>query len=498
MEETNKNINSEERYEKVLSEKDIFAIAFGAMIGWGWVILAGYWIEGAGSVGAMLAFVIAGVMIVFEGLIFAELTSAMPLNGGEQKFSMRAMGRNGSFICTWGIILSYISVTAFEACALPSVLQYIFPGILKGYMYTIAGFKVYASWVAIGSISAFILMMINIKGAGSAAKLQNFLTYVIAAIGIFLIGLAVVRGDTINMHPFFENGYKGVLSVAVMTPFMFLGFDVIPQAAEEINVPLKKIGKIMILSILMAVIWYIAIIFAVSLAMNASEIKGANLVTADAMKKLWDNKQIAANIVIIGGAAGILTSWNSFFIGGSRAICALSEAKLIPQKFSKLHPKFKTPYVSILLVGILSMIAPFFGKEMLTWLTDAGSFGAVVAYFCVALSFVLLRKNEPELERPYKIKYAKLVGTMAILLTGGMLILYIPGMPSGFTLQEFVIVLGWIALGAVSYYSSLRSWRKKGYTDEMLFGDIPYYQRKSLKNNQNNNENDIMKKVENQ
>lgn len=488
MKETNKKINNEERYEKVLSEKDIFAIAFGAMIGWGWVILAGYWIRGAGSIGAMIAFVIAGMMIIFEGLIFAELTSAMPLNGGEQKFSMRAMGKNGSFVCTWGIILSYISVTAFEACALPSVLQYIFPGILKGYMYTIAGFKVYASWVAIGSISAFILMLINIKGAGSAAKLQNFLTYVIAAIGILLIALAVIKGDTMNMHPFFENGYKGVLSVAVMTPFMFLGFDVIPQAAEEIDVPLKRIGKIMILSILMAVIWYIAIIFAVSLAMNANEINSANLVTADAMKKLWNNKEIAANIVIIGGAAGILTSWNSFFIGGSRAICALSEAKLIPEIFSKHHKKFKTPYVSILLVGTLSMIAPFFGKEMLTWLTNAGSFGAVVAYFCVAISFILLRKNEPELERPYKIKYPKLVGTMAVLLTGGMLILYIPGMPSGFKIQEFTIVLGGIILGAASYYLSLRKWRKRGYTDEMLFGDIPYYQRKKKKENKNSNE----------
>ncbi|MEG0249792.1 MAG: amino acid permease [Peptostreptococcus sp.] len=481
MGEIDKHINSEERFEKVLSERDIFAIAFGAMIGWGWVILAGFWIRGAGSVGAMIAFAIAGVMIVSEGLIFAELTSAMPLNGGEQQFSMRAMGKKGSFVCTWGIILSYISVTAFEACALPSVLQYIFPNILQGYMYTIAGFDIYASWVAIGSVSAFILTMINIKGAGSAAKLQNFLTYVIAAIGILLIALAVVKGDVANMHPYFENGYKGVLSVAVMTPFMFLGFDVIPQAAEEINVPLKKIGKIMILSIVMAALWYIAIVFAVSVAMNADEIGKSGLVTADAMKKLWNNKQIAANIVIIGGAAGILTSWNSFFIGGSRAICALSEAKLIPETFSKLHPKHKTPYVAILLVGSLSMIAPFFGEQMLTWLTNAGSFGAVVAYFCVAISFAILRKNEPELERPYKIRFPKLVGTIAIILTGGMLILYIPGLPSGFGFEEFVIVAGWIILGLVSYLLSMKSWKKKGYTDQYLFGDIPYYKNRKLK-----------------
>ena len=225
----------EERFEKVLREKDIFAIAFGAMIGWGWVVLVGTWVNKAGSIGAMIAFIMAAVMIIFEGLIYAELTSAMPLTGGEQQFSMRAMGKTGSFICTWGLILSYIGVAAFEACALPSVLQYIFPGFLKGYMYTIAGFKVYASWVAVGSVSALVLTLINIKGVKSAVALQNTLTYIIAGIGIVLIALSAVKGNTENMQPFFEDGYKGVLSIAVMTPFMFLGFDVIPQAAEEIK-----------------------------------------------------------------------------------------------------------------------------------------------------------------------------------------------------------------------------------------------------------------------
>ncbi len=471
----------EERFEKVLREKDIFAIAFGALIGGGWVVLVGTWVNKAKSTGAMIAFIMAAVMIIFEGLIYAELTSAMPLTGGEQQFSMRAMGKTGSFICTWGLILSYIGVAAFEACALPSVLQYIFPGFLKGYMYTIAGFKVYASWVAVGSVSALVLTLINIKGVKSAVALQNTLTYIIAGIGIVLIALSAVKGNTENMQPFFEDGYKGVLSIAVMTPFMFLGFDVIPQAAEEIKVPLKRIGRVMIFSIIMAAIWYIAIIFAVSMAMNAVEMKSAELVTADAMKKLWNNKQLAANVVIIGGAAGILSSWNSFFIGGSRAIFALSEIKLIPEAFSKLHPKFNTPYIAVIFVGILSIIAPFFGQEMLTWLTNVGSFGAVLAYLFVAVSFMLLRKNEPELERPYKVKYPKLVGTMAVLLTGGMLMLYIPGLPSGFTKEEFIIAGGWILLGAACYYLSLASWEKKGYSDEVLFGDTPYYINKRKK-----------------
>ena len=94
------NNADEKRFDKILQEKDIFAIDFGAMIGWGWVVLVGSWVNSAGSLGAMIAFLIATGMIVLEGLICAELTSAMPLTGGEQQFSMRAMGKNGSFVCT--------------------------------------------------------------------------------------------------------------------------------------------------------------------------------------------------------------------------------------------------------------------------------------------------------------------------------------------------------------------------------------------------------------
>lgn len=94
------NNGQEKRFDKILKERDVFAIAFGAMIGWGWVVLVGSWVNSAGSIGAMIAFLIAACMIIFEGLICAELTSAMPLTGGEQQFSMRAMGKNGSFACT--------------------------------------------------------------------------------------------------------------------------------------------------------------------------------------------------------------------------------------------------------------------------------------------------------------------------------------------------------------------------------------------------------------
>ncbi|WP_321825684.1 APC family permease [Clostridium butyricum] len=448
------------KFERVLSKKDIFSIAFGAMIGWGWVVMAGDWIKGAGTLGSIMAFIIGGIMVLFVGLTYAELTAAMPQCGGEHVFSLRALGKNGSFVCTWAIILGYVGVVAFEACAFPTVIQYICPGFLKGYMYTIAGFDIYASWVAVGVVASIIITIINYFGAKSAAKLQTILTISIAAIGVALVAASGFSGNIENTKPLFTDGVGGILTVAVMTPFMFVGFDVIPQAAEEINVPFKKIGKIMILSIVMAVIWYIMIIIAVSMVMTKSQLDTSTLVTADAMKNAFFGSEMAAKVVIIGGMAGIVTSWNSFFMGGSRAIYSLAESKMLPGFLAKLHPKYKTPTNAILLIGGISVVAPFFGRAMMVWLTDAGSFGVVLAYVLVSLSFIVLRFKEPDMIRPYRVKCGKVVGVIAVLLSGIMTLLYFPGMPSGLVKEELIMVGAWTVLGIVFY-----SIAKLKYTD---------------------------------
>ena len=181
------------KFERVLGKKDVFAIAFGAMIGWGWVVLAGSWIEKAGTLGAIISFVLGGVLVLFVGLTYAELTSAMPQCGGEQIFSLRALGPNFSYLCTWAIILSYVGVVAFEACALPTVMDYIIPDFGKGYMYTVEGFDIYGTWVAVGVVSSIILTIVNYLGIKPAAFMQTVFTFVIAAIGIVLMIGALKR-----------------------------------------------------------------------------------------------------------------------------------------------------------------------------------------------------------------------------------------------------------------------------------------------------------------
>lgn len=448
-------------FDKVFSAWDILVIAFGAMIGWGWVVSSGGWIETGGAVGAALGFVLGGIMIFFVGLTYAELTSAMPQCGGEHVFSHRAMGPTGSFICTWGIILGYVGVACFEACAFPTILTYLWPGFLKGYLYTVAGFDIYASWLAVAVVLAFLIMFINIRGAKTAAFLQTALTVIIGGAGILLIIASVINGniDNLSGQMFVGTGsgsmVKNVLAVAVITPFYFIGFDVIPQAAEEINVPLKKIGKMLILSVVLAVVFYSLVILAVGYVLNPEEIlaseTGTGLVTADAMAKAF-KIPVMSKVIIVGGMCGIITSWNSFMIGGSRAMYSMAESYMIPPFFAKLHPKYKTPINALYLIGALTMVAPFAGRRMMVWICDAGNFGCCLAYCMVSLSFLILRKKEPDMPRPYKVPAYRFVGTMAVVMSGFMVLMYcIPGSGGNLIWQEWAMVGGWALLGVVFY-----------------------------------------------
>ena len=102
------------QFVRVIRRKEVLALSFGAMIGWRWVALTGNWIGSAGSVGAIFAFLCGGIVVVFVGFTYAELAAAMPQAGGEHVYSHRALGPMASFVCTWAILLGYVSVVATQ------------------------------------------------------------------------------------------------------------------------------------------------------------------------------------------------------------------------------------------------------------------------------------------------------------------------------------------------------------------------------------------------
>jgi amino acid transporter len=266
-------------------------------------------------------------------------------------------------------------------------------------------------------------------------------------IGLMLIFGGAINGEIANADPLFVGGIGGIMVVAIMTPFMFVGFDVIPQTAEEMNVPARAIGKILILSVVLAVIWYIAIIFAVGVGLDKNALAASTLPTADAMARLFGN-DLFAIVLILGGIAGIVTSWNAFIIGGSRILYAMANKKMIPAWFGKLHPKHGTPTNSVLFIGALATVAPLLGRPMLVWLVDAGGLAIVIGYLLAAIAFVQLRKNEPDMNRPFRAGKSNIVGWLAIIFSIFFVILYMPGMPAALVWPyEWAIFAGWAVLG---------------------------------------------------
>jgi amino acid transporter len=300
----------------------------------------------------------------------------------------------------------------------------------------------------VGIGASVIVALINYVGIKFAVALQTVLTAAILLIGILFLSGSFANGSALNMEPLFSGGAGGVLTVAVMTPFMYIGFDVIPQAAGEMAIPPRKIGKILIASVLIAVGWYALIIGCVGSTLSHAEMTGSVLPTADAMQAAFGGRAFMGKLLVVGGVSGILTSWNAFYIGASRLLYAMANNGMLPASLGSLHPRFQTPHRAILLIAAVTSATPLLGKNMLTWLSNAGGFATVVTYLIVSVSFLVLRKRRPDLPRPFRIKHGRAVGYVAVGMCALMLILYLPGTPSALNWPyEWLIVVVWAALG---------------------------------------------------
>ncbi|WP_017589580.1 APC family permease [Nocardiopsis ganjiahuensis] len=440
--------NSSPGFVKVLGRADVLALAFGAMIGFGWIVLTGDFIDAAGSGGAALAFVIGGVIMAFVGLTYAELVSAMPHAGGEHHYAMRAIGPKGAFVASWAMVLGYVSVVAFEAVAVPQTLVYLFPDIGVVYLWTIAGYDVYTSLVAIGVISAVVMTALNYVGIKPASVFQGITVLFLLAAGAAMLTGAFAGGSAANTEPLFTGGLPGMFVVLVAVPFLFVGFDVIPQSASEIKLPHRMVGSLLVISVFCATAWYVMVMLTAGAGLPADELLTSELASADSMAAMW-NSAAMGNLLVLGGVAGLLTSWNAFLIGGSRLIYAMARSRMLPAWFGRLHPRFRTPANAVLFIGVLSALAPLFGRPMLVWLVNAGGLNIVIAFLMVVASFLVLRRREPEMARPFKVRAGVPVGITAFVLAFGLFVLYLPGMPAALSWpNEWSMVLAWWIAGA--------------------------------------------------
>jgi amino acid transporter len=181
------------------------------------------------------------------------------------------------------------------------------------------------------------------------------------------------------------------------------------------------------------------------------------LPTASAFERAT-NSPLMVNIILITALVGLLTSWNGFFLAGSRVLFALGRGKIITPKFGKSHPKFQTPYYAVVFSGVITFIASLLGQGAMTAFVNVGSLCIVIAFFGVSFSFLSLRQKFPEMPRPFYAPGGKFIGYFAILCTSFMLLAMIsPNSPAALAWPlEWGIFSVFTLLGLIFWWLSAK------------------------------------------
>lgn len=450
------------KLKKTLKPSWVWAIALGSSIGWGAFVQPTVWMADGGPLGVIIGFIIGAALMMLIAVSYGFLIKSFPVSGGEFAYAFVSLGRTHAFICGWFLTLGYICIVALNASAFALMFKFIFPKVIENlHLYQIAGWDVYGMEVIIASAVLIIFGYLNMRGTGLSGRMQ-FVFCVILLIGVtgltFLIGSSP-ETSLANVKPYFPSNtttFAAIISIVAIAPWAYVGFDNVPQAAEEFNFSSKKAFSLIILAILFSAILYSFMIIATAMAQpwEALVAEGNVWGTAVAVKDILGTMGII--ILAVALSMGIFTGLNGFVISSSRLLFAMSRAKIIPAVFSKLHPKYKTPYVGIIFTSIVAMFAPWFGREALLWVVDMSSIGVSIAYFYTCFTANTIFKwsmgsdfnTEKNVIAPGK-KVIAIIGMVASLTFIGLLL--IPGSPAFLGIESRIALIAWIVLGIVFY-----------------------------------------------
>ena len=455
--------------KKAIGGFGFFALAFGSMIGVGWITALGGWFEQAGPVGAIVAFAAGGTLMLIIGLCYAEVTPMLPVTGGEVAYAYKAYGTSKAFIIGWFLAFGYLSVSAFEAISVGLVLSFLFPQIDVFPLYEIAGSTVYASHLLLAFVFTGFITAINYFGVGIASRVQIVLTGLFLLCAVLFVVSGIASGEIGNLAPYFgdsalgRGGFAGMLAVFVTVPFWYVGFDTIPQAAEERREgsPLHRLGLYVILAIIGSTVFYIAIILGAGMTAPWRSIVGEELPTAAAFSSAFESP-LLVRLVLVAGLIGLLTSWNGFFLAGSRVLFSLGRGRIIHAFFGQTHPRFGTPTNAVLFSGLVTFLSACLGRGAIIAFVDVGSFCIALAFLGVALSLIQLRKKFPDLKRPYRmpggnaLAYVAAAGSLFILC-----VMLIPGSPSMLVWPLEWLILGTLSATGLGFWFAARRYRQR-------------------------------------
>lgn len=445
---------------KTLKPTWVWAIAFGSAIGWGAFVLPADWLALSGPIGAILGYIIGALLIMVIAVSYGFLVNKFPVSGGEFVYTYLNLGRTHAYICGWFVTLSYISSVALNASALIVLLKFLFPSIVEqGYMYTISGWDIYFSQIVLVAIALIVFCYLNIRGASLTGRAQ-FIFCVTLFAGVILIALGMTLHPATsfsNLQPSFNpdiSPWSAILIIVATAPWAYSGFNNIAQASEEFNFSAKKAFKLMILSLASGAAVYSLMVYSTAMGAPWQELVATSPSwgTGDVSVNLFGN--VGLIVLTIALCMGIFTGINGFLVSSSRMLFSMGRAGILPKAFTKVHPKFNTPYVGIIAASVMCLVAPWFGRQALLWVVDMTATGVAIAYLytcCSAYRFFTWNDH-------FHQKFLTSLG--AVISAIFLALLFVPASPAFLSLPSWYAFIAWVALGILFYIINGKKYRQ--------------------------------------
>ena len=484
--------------KKSLTALDLTALGIGAIIGTGIFALTGTaaageradasatamttpvinfiqsWLSGTavdlGRPGAgpavIFSFLIAAVACGFAALCYAELAAMIPVSGSAYTYSYATLGEIVAWIIGWDLILEYAvgnmavaaSWSGYFVKLCGSLFGLKFPlwavtdyktaedvlakggGALADFSSTtlpvIAGHP-----IALNLPAFFIVVLVTILlvyGIRESARVNTGIVIIKTAVVVFFIALGAFYVNPTNWVPFAPTGFTGVMSGAAIVFFAYIGFDAISTTAEETRNPQRDLPIAMMASLAICTLLYVLM----SGVLTGMKKYTVYLGDSAAIATAFEGKPWVQAVVSAGALAGMTSVLLVFQLGQPRIFMAMARDGLLPPVFARIHPKFRTPYVTTILTGIIVG-----GVAMITdigSLADLTNIGTLFAFILVCLGVVVLRRSAPERRRPFRVPLVPLVPLIGVFLCGALML--------SLPILTWLRFFAWLGLGLAIYF----------------------------------------------
>jgi APA family basic amino acid/polyamine antiporter len=423
---------------------DYFALAFGTMVGVGWLVLMDDWLGRGGPIGAILGFALGGILLLPVGYVYGQWVQRLPDTAGEAAYTAQVFPPIVSYFTGWMMLLAYFIVCPWEAVAVGKLAAYIFPSLNSFELYRVAGEPVFLPRLLLGVALTVFLAALNYRGVRLSASFQSWTTAMVLLLFAVLLGISGVRGAPGNFHPAFHaTPFVSILLTLQIVPYFMTGFESAPKVAEEAHPGFRSTGffRAIVMALFVGAGFYVLAVAAVAYVTPWQGLIGKRFATAIAFEQAMGARW-PVRLILIMALFGLLQCFNGNFVASSRLLFAYGRRRSIPARFGEVHEKFLTPSVAILGITAGTLAGLLLGDALLVPVTEVGSMASALGWFAACLSFWIV-------ERQASMRIVTGLGIAVSLLL--VLMKVLPGFPGHFSLAEWIAFSIWVAVGAVLY-----------------------------------------------